>query len=207
MLTVRVDICGGARDGKSALIASLGAGAASEGKRFVVVEAASDEQYTRNLRDGAPIGDVTVVVVDARHGLTAATRRHGFFASLLAVRQVVLAINKMDLVDDAQAAFARIDDDWRRLAAQLGLPGVTCLPISAENGDNVRARSGAMPWYVGPTLAELLDRVEPEQARLRAQPLRLPIKAVNRAEPGGLEGTIVAGRLRTGSRPSSPRSA
>ena len=198
MVTVRVDICGGARDGKSALIASLGAGAAPEGKRFVVVEAASDEQYTRNLRDGAPIGDVTVIVVDARHGVAAATRRHGFFASLLAVRQVVLAINKMDLVDDAQAVFARIDDEWRRLAEQLGLPGVTCLPISAENGDNVRARSGAMAWYVGPTLAELLDRVEPEQTRLRAQPLRLAIRTVDRAEPGGLEGTVVAGRLRPG---------
>ena len=172
--------------------------APSEGKRFVVVESASDEHYTRNLRDGAPIADVSVVVVDARHGLTAATRRHGFFASLLAVRHVVLAVNKMDLVDDAQAAFARIDDDWRRLAAQLGLPNVTCVPISAENGDNVRERSGAMPWYAGPTLAELLDRVEPEQTRLREQPLRLPIRTVNRAEPGGLEGTIVAGRLRTG---------
>jgi bifunctional enzyme CysN/CysC len=198
MLTVRVDICGDARDGKSALIASLGAGAASEGKRFVVVESASDEEYTRNLRDGVPVGDVSVIVVDARHGVTAATRRHGFFASLLAVHHVVLAVNKMDLVADAEGAFARIDEEWRRLAAQLGLPNVTCLPISAENGDNVRARSGAMAWYAGPTLIEVLDHVEPEQARLSAQPLRLPIRSVSRAEPGGLEGTVVAGRLRTG---------
>src|SRR5439155_24989445 len=102
---------------------------------------------------------------------------------------VVLAINKMDLVADAQGTFARIDEEWRRLAAQLGLPNVTCLPISAENGDNVRARSGAMAWYVGPTLAEVLDRVEPQQTRLCEQPLRLPIRSVSRAEPGGLEGT------------------
>jgi len=200
MITVRVDICGGARDGKSALITSLGTGVAPEGRRFVVVESTSDEQYTRNLRDGAPIADVSVVVVDARHGLTAATRRHGFFASLLGVRHVVLAVNKMDLVEDAQAAFAGIDDAWRKLAAQLGLANVACLPISAENGDNVRERSAAMQWYTGPTLGELLDRVEPEQTRLREQPLRLPIATVSRAEPGGLEGTLVAGRLRTGDR-------
>jgi bifunctional enzyme CysN/CysC len=197
MHTVRVDICGGERDGKS-LIASLGAGAASEGKRFVVVESSGDEPYTRNLRDGAPIGDVSVIVVDARHGVTAATRRHGFFASLLAVHQVVLAINKIDLVADAAGVFARISDEWRQLAAQLGLPNVTCLPISAETGDNVRARAAALAWYAGPSLAEVLDRVEPEQVRLCEQSLRLPIRSVSRAEPGGLEGTIVAGRLRVG---------
>jgi bifunctional enzyme CysN/CysC len=198
MNTIRVDICGGAREGKSALVARLGTVAAVEGKRFIVAESANDEHYMTNLRDGAPIADVSVVVVDARQGITAATRRHGFFASLLAVRQVILAVNKMDLVDDAEAAFARIDDSWQKLAAQLGLSSATCLPISAENGDNVRERSATMPWYAGPTLAELLDGVEPEAVRLRGQPLRLAIRAVNRAEPGGLEGTIIAGRLRTG---------
>ena len=88
MNTIRVDICGGAREGKSALVARLGTVAAVEGKRFIVAESANDEQYTTNLRDGAPIADVSVIVVDARQGITAATRRHGFFASLLAVRQV-----------------------------------------------------------------------------------------------------------------------
>jgi bifunctional enzyme CysN/CysC len=198
MNTIRVDICGGAREGKSALVARLGTVAAVEGKRFLVAESANDEHYTTNLRDGAPIADVSVIVVDARQGITAATRRHGFFASLLAVRQVILAVNKTDLVDDAQAAYARIDDTWQKLAAQLGLPSATCVPISAENGDNVGARSATMPWYAGATLAELLDGVEPEAVRLRGQPLRLPIQAVNRAEPGGLEGTIISGRLRTG---------
>src|SRR4029079_978063 len=165
MATLRVDICGGAREGKSALIASLGSGVIGDGKQLAVVEAANDEQYTRNLAARAPIGDVNVIVVDARQGITAATRRHGFFAALIAVRHVVLAVNKMDLVSDPEGAFARIDDDFRKLAAQLGLTpaGVSCVPIAADNGDNVRARSAAMPWYEGPTLVELLDRVETEQ--------------------------------------------
>jgi len=161
MSPIRVDICGGMRDGKSALLARLAAGAAADRQPFVVAEAANDEQYTRTLRDGAPIADVSVVVVDARQGLTAATRRHGFFAGLLAVRHVVLAVNKMDLVDDAHATFTRIDDEFRQLATQLGLGNVACVPISADSGDNVRARAAAMPWYAGPTLVELLDRVEP----------------------------------------------
>ena len=201
MATVRVDICGGAREGKSALITSLGSGVIGDGKQLAVVEAANDEQYTRNLAARAPIADVNVIVVDARQGVTAATRRHGFFAALIGVRQVVLAVNKMDLVSDPEGAFARIDDDFKKLAAQLGLAasGVSCVPIAADNGDNVRTRSAAMPWYEGPTLVELLDRVEPEQTRLREQPLRLPIRTVNRAgDPGGLEGTVVAGRVRTG---------
>jgi bifunctional enzyme CysN/CysC len=199
MQLVRVDICGGAREGKSALVAQLGDGLATERKRFVVAEAASDEQYTRNLAAAAPIADVSVVVVDARWGITAATRRHGFFAALLGIRQAILAVNKMDLVDNAQAAFARIEDEYRQLAAQLGLPNVACVPISAENGDNVREHSVVMPWYAGPTLTELLDRVEPEATRLLAQPLRLAIRSVRRgAEPSGLEGTVVAGRLRAG---------
>jgi len=201
MATVRVDICGGAREGKSALITSLGSGVIGDGKQLAVVEAANDEQYTRNLAARAPIADVNVIVVDARQGVTAATRRHGFFAALIGVRQVVLAVNKMDLVSDPEGAFARIDDDFKKLAAQLGLAasGVSCVPIAAESGANVRTRSAAMPWYQGPTLVELLDRVEPEQTRLREQPLRLPIRTVNRAgDPGGLEGTVVAGRVRTG---------
>jgi bifunctional enzyme CysN/CysC len=201
MATLRVDICGGARDGKSALVASLGSGVIGDGKQLAVVEAANDEQYTRNLAARAPIADVNVIVVDARQGITAATRRHGFFAALMGVRHVVLAVNKMDLVGEPEQAFARIDDDFRKLAAQLGLApsGVSCVPIAAENGDNVRTRSAAMPWYEGPTLVELLDRVETEQMRLREQPLRLPIRTVNRAgDPGGLEGTVVAGRVRTG---------
>ena len=199
MITVRVDICGGARDGKSALITSLGTGVAPEGRRFVVVESTSDEQYTRNLAAGAPIADILVVVVDARQGVTAATRRHGFFAGLLAIKHVVLAVNKMDLVDDAENTFARIDEEFRRLAAQLGLPDVASVPISAENGDNVRAPSAASPWYHGPTLMDLLDSAQPEAQRLREQPLRLSIARVARgAEPGGLEGTIAAGRLRVG---------
>jgi bifunctional enzyme CysN/CysC len=172
MHSIRVDICGGAREGKSALVARLGANGAAGQNPFIVVEAANDEQYTRNLRDGAPIADVSVIVVDARNGVTASTRRHGFFAGLLAIRHVVLAVNKMDLADNAQAAFARIDGEFRQLAAQLGLGNVACVPISAENGDNVHARSAAMPWYAGPTLAELLERVEPalDGARASAGP-------------------------------------
>ena len=161
MQPIRVDICGGAREGKSALAARLTAGAPAAATRFAVSESASDEQITRALRDGAPVADVSVIVVDARQGVTPATRRHGFFAGLLAIRTVVLAVNKIDLVDDAQAAFGRIAEDFRKLAAQLGLAAVACVPVAAESDDNVRARARAMPWYTGPTLVELLERVEP----------------------------------------------
>src|SRR4029079_3574455 len=122
--TVRIDICGGARDGKSALIASLGTGLTDDGKQFAVVEAANDEQYTRNLAARAPIADVSVIVVDARQGVSAETRRHGVFAALLGARQVVLAGNKMDLAVEPQATFTRIDEDFRTLATQLGLANV-----------------------------------------------------------------------------------
>ena len=173
MQPIRVDICGGAREGKSALAARLTAGAPGEASRFVVAESASDEQITRALRDRGPVADVSVLVVDARQGVTAATRRHGFFASLLAIRAVVLAVNKIDLVDDAQAAFGRIAEDFRKLAAQLGLPPVACVPIAAESGDNVRARARAMPWYTGPTLVELLERVEPLPEGAEAVPVEV----------------------------------
>jgi len=173
MQPIRVDICGGAREGKSALAAHLTAGAAGDRKRFAIAEAASDEQVTRALRLGAPIADVCVIVVDARQGITAATRRHGFFAALLAIRTVMLAVNKIDLCDDAQAAFGRIAEDFRKLAAQLGLPAVVCVPIAAEGGDNVRERARAMPWYTGPSLLELLEGVEPLPEGAGAPPVEV----------------------------------
>ena len=101
-------------------------------RRSPVVEAATDEQYTRNLAARTPIADVNVIVVDARQGISAATRRHGFFAGLLAVRQVVLAVEQDGSRHRAARPFARIDDEFRKLAAQLGLPSVTCVPISAR---------------------------------------------------------------------------
>ena len=119
------------------------------------------------------MADVSVIVVDARQGVTAGTRRHGFFAALLAVRTVVLAVNKIDLVDDAQAAFGRIAEDFRKLAAQLGLPSVACVPIAAESGDNVGGRAPAMPWYTGPTLVELLEHVEPLPGGAGAAPVEV----------------------------------
>ena len=105
------------------------------------------------MATGASTADLAIVLVDARKGLLTQTRRHSYIVSLLGIRHVVLAVNKMDLVDHDQAVFARIADDYRALAAQLGIPDVTCIPLSALNGDNMLSRSEWMPWYAGPDAA------------------------------------------------------
>ena len=149
---------------------------------------------------GASTADLSVILIDARKGVLTQTRRHSFLVSLLGIRHVVLVINKMDLVDYAQSVFVAIEAEYRKFAADLGLPTVTCIPISGVKGDNILHRSGATPWYQGPTLMGLLDSVEIDETRVREQPLRLPIQWVNRPNPDfrGFAGTIVAGRLRKG---------
>ncbi len=162
MPTVRIDVCGGARDGKSALIASLGAGLTG-GTPFTVVEAANDEQYTRNLAARTPVADVSVIVVDARQGVSAATRRHGFFAALLAVRHVVLAVNKMDLVAEPQATFTRIDDEFRKLAAQLGLRTSTACRSRRRTATTSASAPPRCPGTRGPPSPSCSPRCSPSR--------------------------------------------
>jgi bifunctional enzyme CysN/CysC len=195
---LRVSTCGGAGDGKSALVASLGA--ASGVRDFIVAETSAEMRHTRDLLTGASTADVSVIVIDVGKGVSAETRRHGLLLSLLGVRNVVLAVNKMDVGGYAQDTFARVEADFRRFATGLGLAGVVAIPVSAANGDNVRERSAATPWYQGPTLLEALDGVVVDDSKRGQQPLRLPVESVLRTkgELREFEGTIVAGRLRRG---------
>ena len=172
----------------------------TEKRNFIVADTPGHEQYTRNMVTGASTADLSVILIDARKGVLTQTKRHSFLVWLLGIRHVVLVVNKMDLVDYSQEVFSKIEADYRAFATELGLPDVTCIPISAVKGDNVLDRSATMTWYRGPTLMTLLDNVEIDETRVRKLPLRLPIQWVNRPNPDfrGFVGTIVAGRLRQG---------
>jgi bifunctional enzyme CysN/CysC len=171
----------------------------TEKRKYVVADCPGHEQYTRNMATGASTADLAVVLVDARKGLLTQTRRHSYIVSLLGIRQVILAVNKMDLVGYGEVVFQGIVDGYRTLADQLGIESVQAVPISALRGDNVMAHSQAMPWYEGPSLLELLDAAEPLQP-LHAPGLRLPVQWVNRPSQDfrGFAGTVTAGSVAPG---------
>ena len=131
----------------------------TERRSFIVADCPGHEQYTRNMATGASTADLAVVLVDARKGLLTQTRRHSYIAALFGIRQVVLAVNKMDLVDYSQSVFDQIVADYRVLATSLGIANVTAIPLSGLEGDNVISRSAAMPWFSGPALLEHLETV------------------------------------------------
>ena len=131
-------------------------------RRFIVADCPGHEQYTRNMATGASTAELAVVLVDARKGLLTQTRRHSYICALLGIRHVLLAVNKMDLVDYDQSVFEEIEAGYRALAAQLGIPHVTAIPLSALKGDNLLQRSPHTPWYQGPTVLEHLESVEIE---------------------------------------------
>ncbi len=171
----------------------------TERRKFIVADCPGHEQYTRNMATGASTADLAVVLVDARKGLLTQTRRHSYIVSLLGIRHVVLAVNKMDLVDFDQAAFERIVGEYRELAAKLGIEHVQAVPLSALNGDNLTARSAATPWYRGPSVLEHLETVDVGRDAAELG-LRLPVQWVNRPHQDfrGFAGTISAGRVRPG---------
>ncbi|KUF28177.1 adenylyltransferase [Xanthomonas phaseoli pv. manihotis] len=168
-------------------------------RKFIVADCPGHEQYTRNMATGASTADVAVVLVDARKGLLTQTRRHSYIVSLLGIRHVVLAVNKMDLVDYDAQVFDDIAEGYAALAAQLGIAQVQCIPLSALAGENLSSASTQMPWYSGPHLLQHLDTVqlEPPDAGIG---LRLPVQWVNRpnAQFRGYAGTIAAGQVRAG---------
>ncbi|WP_223574941.1 sulfate adenylyltransferase subunit CysN [Xanthomonas citri] len=168
-------------------------------RKFIVADCPGHAQYTRNMATGASTADVAVVLVDARKGLLTQTRRHSYIVSLLGIRHVVLAVNKMDLVDYDAQVFADIAEGYAALAAQLGIDQVQCIPLSALAGENLSSASTRMPWYSGPYLLQHLDTVqlEPPDA---ASGLRLPVQWVNRpnAQFRGYAGTIAAGQVQVG---------
>jgi len=172
----------------------------TEKRNFIVADTPGHEQYTRNMVTGASTADLSIILIDARKGVLTQTKRHSFLVWLLGIRHVVLVVNKMDLVDYSKDVFAKIEAEYRAFARELGLPDVTCIPISAVKGDNVLERSTVMTWYDGPTLMSVLENVEIDETRVRRQPLRLPVQWVNRPNQDfrGFAGTIVAGRVRKG---------
>jgi bifunctional enzyme CysN/CysC len=177
----------------------------TEKRNFIVADTPGHEQYTRNMVTGASTADLSVILIDARKGMLVQTRRHSFLVSLLGIRHVVVVVNKMDLVGYDEKVFRDIEAEYRKFAAELGLPTVTCIPISAVNGDNIISRSANTPWYEGPTLMGLLDDVEVDDTRLQEQPLRFPVQWVNRINQDsknldfrGFAGTLVAGRVHKG---------
>ena len=168
-------------------------------RKFIVADTPGHEQYTRNMVTGASTAQVAIILVDARKGILTQTRRHSYLTSLVGIRHIVLAVNKMDLVDYSAARFAEILEEYRDFAVPLGFAEITAIPISALEGDNIIEPSPRTPWYQGPPLLEHLERVEVADETLVA-PLRLPVQWVNRPNLDfrGFAGTIAAGSLRPG---------
>ena len=171
----------------------------TEKRKFIIADTPGHEQYTRNMATGASTAQLAILVVDARKGVQAQTCRHSFIVSLLGIRHLVLAINKMDLVGFDQAVFERIREEYLEFVAQLGGREVHCIPVSALRGDNVAAPSAAMPWYDGPTLLQLLEQLEVATDR-NPRDFRFPVQYVNRPHLDfrGFCGTIAAGVVRPG---------
>jgi bifunctional enzyme CysN/CysC len=168
-------------------------------RKFIVADCPGHEQYTRNMATGASTADLAVVLVDARKGLLTQTRRHSYIVSLLGIRHVLLAVNKMDLVDYDQARFDAIAAEYGLLASQLGIAHVQAIPLSALEGDNVLRRSDAMAWYDGPTLLGHLESVDTHRDG-RDIGFRLPVQWVARPDQHfrGFAGTVAAGEVAPG---------
>jgi bifunctional enzyme CysN/CysC len=167
-------------------------------RRFIIADTPGHAQYTRNMVTGASTADVAVVLVDAREGLLAQSRRHAAIAGLLRIPRIVLAVNKMDLIGHDQDAFRRICAEFRSWAAKLDVEEITCIPISALHGDNVVDPSAEMDWFRGPTLLQFLETVPVSLARPDG-PLRLPVQYVIRSgEQRAYAGQLAGGSVRVG---------
>ena len=171
-------------------------------RKFIVADTPGHEQYTRNMVTGASTADVAVILIDARKGVLTQTRRHSYLVKLIGIRKVVLAINKMDLVDYSEAVFKRISDDYRSFAKQIGIEDITPIPLAALKGDNMLQHSERTPWYRGTTLMAYLETVDIDDARLQTEPLRLPVQWVCRPNLDfrGFAGMIATGQVKPGDR-------
>ena len=169
-------------------------------RKFIVADTPGHEQYTRNMATGASTADVAIMLIDARKGVLTQTRRHSFIVSMIGVKHVVLAINKMDLVDYSQETFEQIEADYRQFAKDaLNLESITAIPVSALCGDNIIDPGGKTPWYDGPCLLEFLETVKVKDA-LDALPFRMPVQWVNRPNLDfrGFSGQIAGGNIMPG---------
>ena len=169
-------------------------------RKFIVADTPGHEQYTRNMVTGASTADLAVILIDARKGVLTQTRRHSYLVNLIGIRNIVLAVNKMDLVGYDQARFDEIVADYRAFATEIGIEQFLPIPISGLRGDNITAPSPAMPWYDGPTLLEHLETVPLDEDLLREAAFRMPVQWVNRPshEFRGFCGTIASGTIRRG---------
>ena len=171
----------------------------TERRKFIVADTPGHEQYTRNMVTGASTASLAVILVDARKGILTQTRRHSFLVSLLGIRSVVLAVNKMDLVDFDEATFTAICDEYRKFAHQLGIDDVVSIPLSALRGDNIVRASDSMPWYTGTTLFEHLETVRVDTDQV-SSPFRMAVQWVSRPNQDfrGYAGLIDSGTVRVG---------
>ncbi len=169
-------------------------------RKFIVADTPGHEQYTRNMITGASTADLAVVLIDARKGILTQTRRHSNLVKLVGIDEVVLAVNKMDLVGYDREVFDKILNDYNAFAKQLGFRHVTAIPMSALEGDNITDYTNNMPWYAGPTLMEFLETVPVDVDAARQKPMRLPVQWVNRPNLDfrGFAGTLASGTLKVG---------
>ena len=168
-------------------------------RKFIIADTPGHEQYTRNMATGASTCDLAIILIDARKGVLDQTRRHSFIASLLGIKQFVVAVNKMDLVEFSQEVFDRISLEYREFAKKLSVDTIHIVPVSALDGDNVVNPSDKLAWYQGETLLSLLESAEVER-ELERHPVRLPVQYVNRPNLDfrGFAGTLASGILRVG---------
>jgi len=169
---------------------------ATDKRKFIVADTPGHEQYTRNMATGASNSELAVILIDARKGILTQTRRHAYIASLLGIRHIVLAVNKIDLVEYSRDVFDRIFEEFAQFAGQLNFQSFVPIPLSARYGDNVIARSPNMTWYDGPSLLAYLETVNVESDVLE-KPFRMPVQWVNRPNLDfrGFAGTIASGRV------------
>lgn len=168
-------------------------------RKFIVADTPGHEQYTRNMATGASTADLAVILIDARKGVLQQTKRHTYIAHMLGVRHLVVAVNKMDLVDYSRSRFHEIVASYLAVAENLGFESITPIPMSALNGDNIINKSEAMAWHAGPTLLEHLEKIEISDQRADA-PFRLPVQWVNRPNLDfrGFSGTVISGSIKPG---------
>ena len=168
-------------------------------RKFIVADTPGHEQYTRNMATGASTAELAIILIDARKGVLTQTRRHTFICTLLGIKNLVVCVNKMDLVNYSRETYAAIEQDYRDFAKSVGAENITVIPASALAGDNIIDRSAKMPWYQGPTLMAHLETV-PVGEDLRGQPFRMPVQWVSRPNQNfrGFAGTIASGTVKPG---------
>lgn len=173
---------------------------ATEKRKFIVADTPGHEQYTRNMVTGASTADLAVILIDARKGVLTQTRRHSYLVQLLGIKNVVLAVNKMDLVDYDQATYDAIIEDYTNFARTIGIEEFVAIPISGLAGDNIAAHSDTMPWYTGPALLPHLEEVEISNTVEQEQPFSMPVQWVNRPNLDfrGFAGLVATGTIRPG---------